>query len=108
MRASQGRHRASVRYFHKALEVARQRELTFEVAKILLDLAVVQEEGRDANRREAVAILKKLKSVIPNAEAWLLGNLSDKAVVAPDLDLEAWARDNELKIGELEIGRIVI
>jgi eukaryotic-like serine/threonine-protein kinase len=70
--------------------------MKFDQAKSLLDLAAMKETGRDQNRREAVALLKEMESVIPRAEAWLLGDHYDEAVVAPEFDLAAWEQEHGL------------
>jgi len=49
----------------------------------MLDLAAVQENGRDQLRLEAVQILKRTGSVVPYAERWLLGDQYDHQCVAP-------------------------
>jgi hypothetical protein len=38
-----------------------------------------KEEGRQENRAEAIELLKKMESVIPHAERWLLGDQCDEA-----------------------------
>jgi hypothetical protein len=68
--------------------------MKYDLAKALLDLAAVKESGRDENRREAVALLKEMESIIPRAEAWLLGDQYDESVVAPEFDLAAWEREH--------------
>ena len=71
-------------------------------AKSLLDLAAVKTEGREENRREAIELLKKMESVIPRAESWLLGDQYDEAVVAPEFDLAAWESENGPVTPQLE------
>jgi hypothetical protein len=70
--------------------------MKYDLAKSLLDLAAVKETGRDQNRREAVALLNEMESVIPRAEAWLLGDHYDDAVVAPEFNLAAWEQEHGL------------
>lgn len=85
-----GRHRKAIRHFQKAAKLAAQKGMDYQRAKCLLDLAAVKEDRRDENRREAIRLLKKMESVIPRAESWLLGDQYDEAVVAPEFDLKAW------------------
>ena len=68
--------------------------MDYQCARSLLDLAAVKEEGRDEHRREAIELLKKMESVIPRAESWLLGEQYDESVVAPEFDLEAWEKEH--------------
>lgn len=89
-----GKRRKGTRSIEKAVRVARELGMKYDLAKSLLDLAAVKESGRDQNRREAVALLKEMESVIPRAEAWLLGDQYDEAVVAPEFDLAAWEAEN--------------
>ncbi|MDP1559781.1 MAG: protein kinase [Pirellulaceae bacterium] len=85
-----GKKHNGIRSIEKAVRVARDLGMKYDLAKALLDLAAIKESGRDQNRREAVALLKEMESVIPRAEAWLLGDQYDEAVVAPEFDLAAW------------------
>jgi tetratricopeptide (TPR) repeat protein len=89
-----GKTRKGIRSIEKAVRVARELGMKYDLAKSLLDLAAVKESGRDQNRREAVVLLKEVESVIPRAEAWLLGDQYDDAVVAPEFDLAAWEREH--------------
>ncbi len=64
--------------------------MPYYLAKALLDLAAVDPTNRDAHRQRAVQLLKEMKSAIPRAESWLLGDQYDETVVVPEFDLEAW------------------
>jgi hypothetical protein len=55
----------------------------YDHARSLLDLAAIEEEDREQNRREAITLLKKVRSVIPCAELWPLGDQHDPGVVVP-------------------------
>ena len=68
--------------------------MPFYQAKSLLDLAAVDPTDRDAHRERAVELLKEMESVIPHAEAWLLGDQYDEAVIAPEFDLDAWEAEH--------------
>ena len=83
-----------IRSFESAADSARQLGMKYDLAKSLLDLAAVKEEGREENRSEAIGLLKEMESVIPRAEGWLLGDQYDEAVVAPEFDLKAWEREH--------------
>jgi hypothetical protein len=37
-----------------------------------------------------------MKSVIPRADSWLLGDQYDESVVAPEFDIAAWEREHGL------------
>ena len=89
-----GKRRKAISKFEKAIRVAEKKSMDYQRAKCLLDLAAVKEEDRDKNRAEAIELLKKMESVIPRAESWLLGDQYDEAVVAPEFDLEAWEKEN--------------
>lgn len=89
-----GKRRKAIRKFKKAIELCRRRGMDYQRAKSLLDLAAVQEVGREEHRAEAITLLKKMDSVIPHAESWLLGAQYDEALVAPDFDLKAWEREH--------------
>jgi hypothetical protein len=89
-----GKKRKGTQSIEKAAKTARELGMKYDLAKALLDLAAVKETGRDQNRREAVALLKEMESVIPRAEAWLLGDQYDDAVVAPEFDLAAWEQQH--------------
>jgi tetratricopeptide (TPR) repeat protein len=89
-----GKNRQGIRSIEKAAKSAREFGMKYDLAKALLDLAAVKESGRDENRREAVALLKEMESIIPRAEAWLLGDQYDESVVAPEFDLAAWEREH--------------
>jgi eukaryotic-like serine/threonine-protein kinase len=89
-----GKTRKGIRNFERAVNSAKQFGMKYDLAKSLLDLAAVKEEGREENRREAIRLLKEMESVIPRAESWLLGDHYDEAVVAPEFDLEAWEREH--------------
>lgn len=95
-----GKGHKAVRKFEKAIKHAEQKGMDYQRAKSLLDLAAVKQEGRAENRAEAIELLKKMESVIPNAESWLLGDQYDEAVVGPDFDSDAWEREN----GSVRIG----
>ena len=71
------------RCFEQAVKCARRLGIEYDLARSLLDLAAVKEEGRDENRAEAIELLRKTESVIPYAERWLLGEQYDEQVVAP-------------------------
>ena len=89
-----GKQRKAVRQFKKAIKLAKKKGMDYQRAKCLLDLAAVQEEGRDESRAEAIRLLKEMESVIPRAESWLLGDQYDEGVVAPEFDLLAWEREH--------------
>jgi eukaryotic-like serine/threonine-protein kinase len=86
-----GNKRKAIRKFAQAIRLAQKKGMDYQRAKSMLDLAAVQEEDRDQNRRQAVALLKKMESVIPYAERWLLGDMLEEAqdVVAPSPALTA-------------------
>ena len=88
-----GRRNKALVEFEKAVSIEKIKT-RFDHAKSLLDLAAVKEEGREQNRSEAIALLKKMESVIPRAESWLLGDQYDEAVVAPEFDLDAWEKEH--------------
>lgn len=97
-----GRQRRAIRLFGKAIDVARRSNIRYQLAKALLDLAGIQPAEADALRREAVEILRESAAVIPESEAWSLGEYREQAddIVAPttDLgelpdDLVAWVRN---------------
>ena len=89
-----GKQRKATRYFEKAMRAAEKKGMKYQQAKSLLDLAAVHETDRERNRAEAIRLLIKMKSVIPRAESWLLGDQYDEAVVAPEFDLEAWEEEH--------------
>jgi len=78
-----GKHRKAVRYFERAVEKAAHLGADYDRARSLLDLAAVRSEQSDANRREAIKLLKETESVIPYAERWLLADQYDEHCVAP-------------------------
>lgn len=84
-----GKKGKAIRKFEKAIELAEKKGMAYQRARSLLDLAAVKEERRESNRREAIDLLKKMESVIPRAESWLLGDQYDESVVAPEFNLEA-------------------
>jgi serine/threonine protein kinase/tetratricopeptide (TPR) repeat protein len=81
---ARGRPRRAMRCFQNSIESARQLGAEYDLARSLLDLAAVADERRDVVREEAVAILKRLRAVIPHAEKWLLGKNPDESCVAPN------------------------
>ncbi|WP_166825669.1 serine/threonine-protein kinase [Thalassoroseus pseudoceratinae] len=84
-----GNHRKAIRKFQKAVKVAASKGMDYQRARCLLDLAAVLEEDREKHRREAIELLKKMESVIPYAERWLLGDDPDMGCVAsPPDDIE--------------------
>lgn len=89
-----GKHRRAIRSFERAIKFGEKKGMKYQQAKSLLDLAAVDEEGRVENRAEAIELLKRMESVIPRAESWLLGDQYDQAVVAPEFDLKAWEREH--------------
>nr|MBC8356324.1 protein kinase [Planctomycetota bacterium] len=89
-----GNKRKAIPQFQKAVRIARRKGMDYQRARGLLDLAALKKDGREDNRAEAIELLKKMESVIPYAESWLLGDQYDESVVAPDFDLEAWEREN--------------
>lgn len=89
-----GRKRKAIRCFQDAVQTGCKRGFQTDYAKALLDLAAVQEENREANRAEAIELLKEMESVIPRAESWLLGEQYDEQVVAPEFELEAWEAEH--------------
>ena len=89
-----GKRRKAVRKLEKGLRQAEEKGMDYQRARCLLDLAAVKEQDRTENRALAVELLKKMESVIPRAESWLLGDQYDEDVVAPEFDLEAWEREN--------------
>lgn len=84
----------AIRQFEKAVKIAEKKGMKYQRAKCLLDLAAVKGAGREENRTEAIGLLKEMKSVMPRAESWLLGDQYEEAVVAPEFDLEAWEREH--------------
>lgn len=78
-----GKRPKAIRSLEKAIESAKKIGADHDRARSLLDLAAVQEEGRDERRREAIKLLKQQESVIPYAERWLLGEQYDARCVAP-------------------------
>ncbi|QDU39574.1 Serine/threonine-protein kinase PrkC [Maioricimonas rarisocia] len=82
--AACGRTKKAQRRFRQSIDLAKKKGMSYPAARALLDLAAVQEEGREENRREAVELLKAMESVIPRAEAWQLGENPDEACVAPE------------------------
>ena len=80
---SMGYVRKAILCFRKAVRSAQDFGAEYDRAKSLLDLAAVQEEGRDKMRREAIEVLKEMESVIPWAERWLLGDSPDDECLAP-------------------------
>ena len=91
---SLGKQSKAIRKLEKAIKRAKKKGMDYQRAKSLLDLAAVKEEGREENRAEAIELLKKMESMIPNAESWLLGDQFDEAVVASEFDLEMWEREH--------------
>jgi tetratricopeptide (TPR) repeat protein len=89
-----GKKRKSIRKLERAVALAKRNGMEYQQARCLLDLAAIKEEDRDDNRSLAIELLKKMESVIPRAESWLLGEQYDEAVVAPEFDLKAWEREN--------------
>ena len=89
-----GNRQKATKKFTKAVKLSSKKGMDYQRAKCLLDLAAVKEAGRDENRAEAIELLKKMESVIPRAESWLLGDQYDEAVVAPEFDLAAWEKEN--------------
>ena len=59
--------------FEQSIKHARRLGAEYEVARALLDLAVVSEDRGADLRREANSILDRLQATIPHAEAWQLG-----------------------------------
>ncbi len=80
-----GKRRRAALCFERAVKSASRLGADYDHARSLLDLAAIEEEGREENRREAIRLLKKTNSVIPHAEAWQLGDQYDPDVVAPQL-----------------------
>jgi hypothetical protein len=81
--AGRGRRRKAEKRFSRSVENARARGMEYAAARALLDLAALSQQEGDPMRREAIELLKKMESVIPYAERWLLGDQYDPAVVAP-------------------------
>jgi tetratricopeptide (TPR) repeat protein len=92
--ALRGKHRRAIRKFKRALRLTESRGMPYFKARVLLDLAAIQEQERHSRRSEAIRLLKRMESVIPRAESWLLGDQYDEAVVAPEFDLESWEREH--------------
>lgn len=84
----------AVRHFKKAIRVASSKGMAYQMARSMLDLAAVQESERSENRAEAIRLLKEMKSVIPRAESWQLGDQYDESVVAPPFDIAAWEHEH--------------
>lgn len=84
----------AIKWFQKAIDTARKQSVDYELSRALLDLAAIQATDREIHRRDAIELLKKMESVIPRAESWLLGDQYDESVVAPEFDLVAWEREN--------------
>lgn len=92
--AWEGKNRKAIRYFKKAENLTRKRGMPYHRARVILDLATIEEHNSEDQRKEAVSLLKQMESVIPRAESWLLGDQYCDAVVAPEFDLEAWEQEN--------------
>ena len=84
----------TIRAMRRAVRDGRKFGFGYELARSLLDLAAVDEINRQENLSEGISLLKELESVVPRAEAWLLGDQYDEAVVAPEFDLEAWENEH--------------
>jgi hypothetical protein len=72
-----------VRSFEKSIDSARKLGAEYDLARSLLDLAAVTDNGGDALRDEAAALLRRLNAVIPHAERWQLGKSPDESCIAP-------------------------
>lgn len=89
-----GKRRQAIKSIGRAVANARKFGMKYDLAKALLDLAAIQDQGREKYRVEAIELLKEQESVIPRAEAWLLGDQYDAQVVAPEFELDAWESEN--------------
>ena len=78
-----GQRRKAIRCFEKSIKSARQLGAEYDEARALLDLAAVDDDRRDSWRAEAISLLRRLKAVIPRAEAWQLGDDPDQSCIAP-------------------------
>lgn len=92
--AARGKTKRALRKFRRALSLTERIGMPYFRAKVLLDLAALEEEGRDERRRQAVELLQEMESVISRAESWLLADQYDDAVVAPEFDLDAWEQEH--------------
>jgi tetratricopeptide (TPR) repeat protein len=73
-----GRGRKAVKAFEKAISAARGLGADYDLARSLLDLSAIDANRRDELRAEGIAMLKRLKAVIPFAERWQLGENPDR------------------------------
>jgi len=80
---TRGKRRQAIRCFGRSIASARQIGAEYELARSLLDLAMVDEDRREVSRSEAISILKRLEAVIPYAERRQLGDEPDESCVAP-------------------------
>jgi tetratricopeptide (TPR) repeat protein len=102
--AAMGRPRKAIRHFEAAIRLAEKKKMKYQQARSLLDLAAIKEQDRNQNRSQAIQLLKEMKSVIPRAESWLLGDQYDESVVAPEFDIAAWEREHGLITPQLGEG----
>ena len=84
LHAACGRLKRARRCLEKSIAEGRRIGTQYDEARALLDLSVVDTNRQTEFRNEAVGILKRLKSVIPYAERWQLGDVPDPACVAPE------------------------
>lgn len=78
-----GKTRNAQSCFQKSIDFARELGAEYDLARGLLDLAAVSNDGGQSLRDEAVATLKRLKAVIPFAERWQLGDTPVEMCIAP-------------------------
>jgi hypothetical protein len=102
--AAMGHPRKAIRNFEAAIRLAEKKKMNYQQARSLLDLAAIKEQDRNENRSQAIQILKEMKSVIPRAESWLLGDQYDESVVAPEFDIATWEREHGLITPQLGEG----
>jgi tetratricopeptide (TPR) repeat protein len=78
-----GRPAKARKSFDRSIKCARKTGAEYELARALLDLAVVSDDRAAAARSEAISILRRIGAVIPYAEKWQLGTDADESCIAP-------------------------
>lgn len=77
-----GQQKKAIRRLEKSVEIARAKGMLYPLARSLLDLSAISEKQPDSLRAEAIKLLKKSKSTIPEAESWLLGSDAEPSIIA--------------------------
>ncbi|MCA9051846.1 MAG: AAA family ATPase, partial [Planctomycetaceae bacterium] len=85
--AALGKRQKAIHCFRKAVDRAVRCDGIYDRARSLLDLAAVEDDQRDKRRAEAVELLRQQESVLPRAEAWLLGDQYDERCLAAPMDV---------------------